>query len=99
MLTNTNSNNTKNPTVVIGIDHGYGNIKTANTCFRAGVTAYEKEPIFTADVLFHNGTYYGIGEDHKEFIPDKMTDQDYYILTLAAIGWRIGALRVRRHAE
>ena len=84
MLTNTN-NNTKNPTVVIGIDHGYGNIKTANTCFRAGVVAYEKEPIFTADALFYNGTYYGIGEDHKEFIPDKMTDQDYYILTLAAI--------------
>ena len=88
MLTNTNNTNgntTKNPIVVIGIDHGYGNIKTANTCFRAGVVAYEKEPIFTADALFYNGTYYGIGEDHKEFIPDKMTDQDYYILTLAAI--------------
>ena len=84
MLTNTNPI-TKNPTVVIGIDHGYGNIKTANTCFRAGVVAYEKEPIFTADALYYNGTYYGIGEDHKEFIPDKMTDQDYYILTLAAI--------------
>jgi plasmid segregation protein ParM len=49
------------------------------------VVAYEKEPIFTADALFYNGTYYGIGEDHKEFIPDRMTDQDYYILTLAAI--------------
>ena len=47
MLTNTNNNNdntTKNPIVVIGIDHGYGNIKTANTCFWAGVTAYDKEP-------------------------------------------------------
>ena len=27
---------------IIGIDHGYGNIKTANTCFRAGVVLYEK---------------------------------------------------------
>ena len=47
MLTNTNNTNgntTKNPIVVIGIDHGYGNIKTANTCFRAGVTSYDKEP-------------------------------------------------------
>ena len=27
---------------IIGIDHGYGNIKTAKTCFRAGVVLYEK---------------------------------------------------------
>ena len=84
MLTNT-SNNAKNPTVVIGIDHGYGNIKTANTCFRAGVTAYDKEPFFIIGSLQYNGKWYGISEEHKEFIPDKMTDQDYYILTLAAI--------------
>ena len=88
MLTNTNntsSNTTKNPIVVIGIDHGYGNIKTANTCFRAGVTAYDKEPFFIIGSLQYNGKWYGISEEHKEFIPDKMTDQDYYILTLAAI--------------
>ena len=88
MLTNTNNTNgntTKNPTVVIGIDHGYGNIKTANTCFRAGVTAYDKEPFFIIGSLQYNGKWYGISEEHKEFIPDKMTDQDYYILTLAAI--------------
>ena len=54
MLTNT-SNNTKTPTVVIGIDHGYGNIKTANTCFRAGVTAYDKEPFFIIGSLQYNG--------------------------------------------
>jgi plasmid segregation protein ParM len=85
MLTTTNST-ANNPTYVIGIDHGYGNIKTANTCFRAGVTAYEKEPIFTYGALQYNGTWYGISEEHKEFIPDKMTDQDYYIMTLYAIG-------------
>ena len=32
--------------VIIGIDHGYGNIKTAHTCFRTGVTVYDKEPTF-----------------------------------------------------
>ena len=82
MLTNTNTNN---KTVVIGLDHGYGNIKTANTCFRAGVASSDKEPIFAGDALIYGGKYYYIGEEHKEFIPDKMTDQDYYILTLAAI--------------
>ena len=30
--------------IVIGIDHGYGNIKTASTCFRTSVTAYDTEP-------------------------------------------------------
>ncbi len=51
---NTNGNTTKNPTVVIGIDHGYGNIKTANTCFRAGVTVYDKEPFFIIGSLQYN---------------------------------------------
>ena len=71
--------------VIIGIDHGYGNIKTAHTCFKTGVTAYNKEPTFKSDLLIYEDRYYIIGDEHKEFTADKMTDQDYYILTLAAI--------------
>ncbi len=74
-----------NQTIVIGIDHGYGNIKTAHTCFKAGVTAYDKEPTFKNNMLIYKDKYYIIGEEHKEFISDKMLDSDYYILTLAAI--------------
>ena len=83
-MTHTNPTNHM-PTVVIGIDHGYGNIKTANTCFRAGVTVWDKEPLFRTDALFRNGIWYSIGQEHKEFTSDKMIDEDYYILTLAAI--------------
>ena len=37
--------NNKNETImVIGIDHGYGNMKTAAKCFPSGVVRYEKEP-------------------------------------------------------
>lgn len=36
-----NSNNT-NP-IIIGIDHGYGNIKTAHCCFKTGVAAVARE--------------------------------------------------------
>ena len=32
---------------IIAVDHGYGNIKTANTVTPTGVTAYETEPIFS----------------------------------------------------
>ena len=74
-----------NKSVIIGIDHGYGNIKTAHTCFKTGVTAFDKEPTFKSDLLIYEGRYYIIGDEHKEFTADKMNDQDYYILTLAAI--------------
>lgn len=72
-------------TKIIGIDHGYGNMKTANHCFKTGIFAYDSEPLFTADMLTYNGKYYLIGEGHKEFAPDKVKDEDYYVLTLAAI--------------
>ena len=72
-------------TKIIGIDHGYGNMKTANHCFKTGIFAYNSEPLFTADMLTFNGKYYLIGEGHKEFAPDKVKDEDYYVLTLAAI--------------
>ena len=26
-----------NGVIIIGVDHGYGNIKTANHCFRTGI--------------------------------------------------------------
>ena len=78
--------NNQNETIIIGIDHGYGNIKTAHTCFKTGVTAYEKEPTFKSNLLVYQDRYYTIGDGHKEFTADKMADDDYYLLTLAAIG-------------
>ena len=76
--------NTTKP-VIIGIDHGYGNIKTANTCFKAGVRAYDKEPTFRNNLLVYEDKFYQIGEERKEFLAEKMLDQDYYLLTLAGI--------------
>ena len=54
-----------NDLYVIGIDHGYGNMKTANFCFLTGITAYDHEPLFTADMLVYGGRYYLIGEDTR----------------------------------
>ena len=70
---------------IIGIDNGYGNIKTANCCFPAGLTAHDVEPVFKDELLVYGGRYYLIGTGHKEFTADKTGDDDYYILTLAAI--------------
>ena len=74
-----------NNTIIVGIDHGYGNIKTANCCFPTGVIKSDTEPTFTSDLLVWNGNYYSIGVGHKEFTADKFKDEDYYVLTLAAI--------------
>lgn len=40
---------------IIAVDHGYGNIKTANTVTPTGVTAYETEPIFSGNILEYGG--------------------------------------------
>ena len=74
----TDSRELKSYHVIIGVDQGYGNIKTANTCFKAGVTVYDKDPYFKGDMVFYGGKYYVIGEQHKTFIKDKDEDEDYY---------------------
>ena len=75
--------------VIIGIDHGYGNIKTANHIFRTGIMSFDSEPPFTRNMLVYGGKYYTIGEGHKEFKADKQKDDEYYILTLAAVAMEI----------
>ncbi len=71
---------------IIGVDHGFGNIKTAGHCFPTGIIASDTEPVFTRNLLVYEGHYYLIGEGHKEYLPEKIVDDDYYFLTLAAIG-------------
>lgn len=83
-------------TKIIGIDHGYGNMKRANHCFKTGISTYGSEPLFTADMLTFNGKYYLIGEGHKEFAPDKIKDEDYYILTLAAVAKELKAENITK---
>ena len=82
-------------TKIIAVDHGYGNMKTANTVTPTGIKAYETEPIFTGNILEYNGIYYRIGEGHKEFIPDKAMDEEYYLLTLMAIARELNVFSIR----
>lgn len=70
---------------IIGIDHGYGNIKTANTVTPTGVSIFDTEPTFEGNVLFYDGRYYRFGEGHKPFISDKTEDEDFYAATLLGI--------------
>ena len=73
-------------TKIIAVDH--------NTVTPTGITAYETEPIFTGNILQYNGTYYRIGEGHKEFIPDKAMNEDYYLLTLMAVARELNVFSI-----
>ena len=71
--------------LIIGVDAGYGNMKTAGSLYPTGLTAMDTEPMFEGDILKYNGVWYRIGEGHKSFIDDKTADDDFYILTLASV--------------
>ncbi len=70
---------------IIAVDHGYGNIKTANCCFKSGVAVYDAKPPLAENLLIYEGKYYLIGAKHKDYDGSKVDDDDYYVLTLAAI--------------
>ena len=74
-----------NDTFIIGIDHGYGNLKTANTVTASGVRVHDIEPPFKKELLEFDGKFICIGENHKSFTADKTTDMDNYYLTLYGI--------------
>ena len=61
------------------------NMKTAHTIFPTGIIRHDREPVFKNELLYFDGKYYTVGEGHKEYIADKAMDEDYYLLTLAAI--------------
>ena len=86
--------NEKQP-IIVATDHGYGNIKTSHFCFKSGVTAYDKEPPFQSNLLAYHDHFYIIGEDRMEFSADKTWNDDYYILTLAAIAMELDYRNVR----
>ena len=71
--------------IIIGVDHGYGNIKTANRIFQSGVIKLKPGQEFGGVPLIYQNEKYLIGQGHKAFVADKFLDEDYYVLTLAAI--------------
>ena len=58
---------------IIGIDNGYGNLKTASGIFPASVLTLNHEPAYAQDLLIYDGKYH-------------VSNPDHYVLTLAGIG-------------
>ncbi len=70
---------------VIGIDHGWSNMKTVSKVFSAGIKEITTEPAFFEDVLEYDGVYYKIGGKRMEVKDTKVDDENYYLLTLASV--------------
>lgn len=83
-----------NGVYIIGLDHGYGNMKTANYCFPTGLATFDYPPMLSRDLLEYDGKYYQIGLGHKHYAPSKVDDEEYYILTLAGIAKELSRNRV-----
>ena len=51
--------------IILGIDHGYANMKTVHTCFPSGLTVYGHEPYSMERVLEYEGKYYVAGSGRQ----------------------------------
>ena len=60
-------------TLILAVDHGYGNIKTANTVFSNGFVERDTEPVMSTDYLYYGGKYYVLDQGHKNYTKDKLT--------------------------
>ncbi len=49
---------------IIGIDHGWSNMKTATQVFTTGVKEITTEPAFFDNVVEFGGVYYKVGGKH-----------------------------------
>ena len=69
---------------VIGIDHGWSNMKTVSTVFTTGVKEITTEPAFFENIVEWNGAYYKVGGKRLEVRDTKIENDNFYILTLAS---------------
>ena len=67
-----------NGTIILGVDAGYGNYKTARCCFPTSVSRSDQPPIFTRNFLEYDGGYYTIGEGHKDIVAEKSCNAALY---------------------
>lgn len=54
-----------NGALIIGVDNGYGNMKTARRCFKTAIAKYDSAPVLSRDYIEYDGGYYVIGEGSK----------------------------------
>ena len=83
---------------VIGIDHGWSQMKTASTCFNTSIKELANAPAFHDNVLEYQDRYFSIGEDRLEVLESKVENENFYLLTLVAVAKEL-KMRGRTEAD
>ena len=85
--------------MIVGIDHGYYAIKTKHVSFPSGIIEYDYEPYTMQNVLQYRGRYYVCGTGRQMLVKNKTSNDNYYLLTLAAIAEEIKHRKAERKTE
>lgn len=81
---------------VIGIDHGWSNMKTVSQIFTTGVKEISTEPAFFDNVVEWNGVYYKVGGKRLEVRDTKVENDNFYLLTLASMAKELNRRGMRK---
>lgn len=79
--------------MLIAVDHGNKQMKTAHKTFPSGVCESDTRPPFGKNVLSYKGKYYTLSEQRIPYMRDKTNDERFFVLTLFAIAFELRFLR------
>ena len=77
--------------MLVCVDHGNKQIKTASRVFTSGLVESDTRPPFGDNILFYRGKYYTLSDQRIPYTRDKTEDDRFFILTLFAIAYEINA--------
>lgn len=70
---------------IIGVDVGYGNTKTAHSCFSSGIKLLSSKPPISTRVIETTSGFYTIGNGKLSIQSSKTEDENMRALTMAGI--------------
>ena len=70
---------------IIGIDHGWSQMKTSNYCFNTSIKELPNVPAFTDNVLQYDNRHFAVGDERLEVLDSKVENENFYLLTLVAM--------------
>ena len=79
--------------MLIAVDHGNKQMKTAHKTFPSGLCESDTRPPFGENVLSYKGKYYTLSEQRIPYMRDKTKDERFFVLTLFAIAFELRFLR------
>lgn len=75
--------------MIIAIDHGNKQIKSAHKTFVSGLLESDTRPPFGEDILIYLDKYYTLSEQRIPYMRDKTVNNKFFILSLFAIAYEI----------